>query len=160
MAGYLKAENGVMISFEDGNEFPQITGVSKTPVWVSQNTITSFSPIIGFSYTNAFTFTLTIRFSIEEGSTIRRVHWCRSLGVPDYANGSYRPPAVVITIEKYIELFQGVCNSITEAIPDDAVWIDGEPSIVEVTLGFEECATIIQHNLYSKSYGTINEQTA
>lgn len=155
MAGFLKAENGVEIRFEDSNEFPQITQLGKSASWSTLSPITSFAPIKGFESSTAFAFSLTIRFSIEEMSTMSRVHWCRSLVVPDYASGLYRPPSVIITIEKYIQRFQGICLSVNETVPEDAVWIDGEPSIIDVQMSFEECYTTMQPYLYGKEFMTI-----
>lgn len=155
MAGFLKAENGVEIKFEDSSEFPTFTNIGKSASWDSVSPITSFAPIKGFASSTAFSFSITIRFSIEEGSTMSRVHHCRSLVVPDYDNGLYRPPSVIITIEKYIQRFQGVCNSVNETIPDDAVWIDGEPSVIDVSMSFDECYTSMQPYIYGKEFMTI-----
>ena len=150
MAGYLKADNGVMISFEDKDEFPHTITSSKAATWQPMTPITSFSPILGYASSGVFTVGLTIRFSVEEGPVMSRVKQCRSLVVPDYDNGSYRPPAVTLTIEKYIESFKGVVNSVSESIDDTGSWVDGEPTAIDVTITIEECDTKPQKNIYGK----------
>jgi hypothetical protein len=150
MAGMLKADSGVMISFEDKDEFPHGITTSKTAQWQPQNPITSFSPIMGYASSGPFTITITIRFSIEEGPVMPRVKQCRSLVVPDYDNGSYRPSAITLTIENYIESFKGVVSSVSEAVDDMGSWVNGEPTAIDVTITMEECDTKPQPNIYGK----------
>ena len=154
MSGMLLADNGLKISFEDNAEFP--TGLSDTKAanYHSENTITSFAPVMGFSNSGSFDVGFVLRFSSEESSVMQRVHLCRSLTVPDYDNGSFRPPQVTLTIEKYIEMFKGVVTSIRVQIADECVWVDGEPAWADVTFAISECDTKMQTGVYGSSFNS------
>jgi hypothetical protein len=165
MPGSLRSvETGVLISFGDNEEFP--TGISDTKdaTWESVNAITGFSPILGFSSSSAMIVAFTIKFSIEEGSVMERVHLCRSLVVPDYSKGLYRPPQVVLTIDNYLDNFKGVVTSIRVSIPEDAAWVHldnstgsgAEPTTVDVTFSIQECDVSMQTQVYGQSYSPTN----
>lgn len=152
MSGQLISENGLKISFDDNAEFPTGFSESKTANYHQENTITSFSPVLGYSNSSPFTLSFTIRFSIEEGSVMQRVHLCRSLVVPDYDSGNCRPPSVTVTIEKYVEMFKGVVGTTSVKLPDDCVWADGEPNYIDVTLDITECDTKMQSKVYGANF--------
>lgn len=138
MSGYLSADNGVMISFEDNNEFPSGLGTQNSATWTANNTMTSWAPLLGFSSSGPFTVNLSILFSIEEGPVMPRVKACRSLVVATY--GPYRPPIITLEIENYITGFVGVATSLSDNISEQTAWIDGEPASATVTMSLQECS--------------------
>jgi hypothetical protein len=160
MGGQLISENGIRISFEDNAEFPTGLNDDKSAVYHQENTITSFAPILGYSYSSPFTVNFVIRFSLEESSVMERVHLCRSLVVPDYDSGNYRPPSVTLTIEKYIEMFKGVVTDIKVGIGDDCVWVEGEPAYADVTFSIVECDTKMQLNVYGSSFNSSSSSSS
>lgn len=160
MGGILSAkEINVVINFNDEDEFPTSIRDTKSANWNPESPITSFAPILGFASSGAMEVSFNLRFSIEEGSTMRRVHICRALVVPDYEKNLYRPPQVTLTIENYLDQFKGVVESITVAIAEEAVWVGGEPSVVDVTFSIKECDTEMQTQVYGPSYSPRTEST-
>lgn len=148
MSGYLSADNGVLISFEDSKEFPSSLGTSNSASWTANNTMTSWAPLLGFSYSGPFTINLSILFSIEEGPVMPRVKACRSLVVATY--GPYRPPIIEVEIENYVSGFIGVATSVADNVSDQSAWIDGDPVSATVTISLQECADGPLTSVYGK----------
>lgn len=124
---------GITLQFDA--EWPSGVGYSKNAEWTPVSPISRSCPLLGYSSSGSGTVAFTIRLSIEgQGSVMDRVRQLRQLVEPK----GYRPPEVNITIDKYIDM-RGVVASISDQVPDDAAWIDGNPTVVDVTFSILEC---------------------
>lgn len=127
--------SGGGISLQFDQEWPSGVGYSKNADWTPVSPISRSCPLLGYSSSGSGTVTFTIRLSIEgDRGVMSRVSQLRQLVEPQ----GYRPPVIQISIEKYIDM-RGVVSSVSDQVPDDAAWIDGEPSVVDVTITVLEC---------------------
>jgi hypothetical protein len=132
--------NGVNIQFNA--EFPTALNFSKSAEWCPVSPMGRFSPVFGYSSSGAATVTFSLRFSIEEGDVMSRVRQVRSLVYP--VPGGYRPTKVLLIIENWVRI-EGVVSTVSDVVPDDAAWIEAEPSVVDVSITVQECSLYRQY---------------
>ena len=128
---------GTGVSIQFSAEFPTALNFSKSAEWSPVSPMGRFCPVFGFSSSGAAQVTFSLRFSIEEGDVMSRVRQVRSLVYP--VPGGYRPTKVVLVIENWVRL-EGVVASVSDVVPDEAAWIDAEPSVVDVSITVQECS--------------------
>jgi hypothetical protein len=133
-------------------EFPTGMAISKSAQWHSTLPIARWAPIFGYSASDALQFTLNIRLSIEEGPTVEAAKFLLGLVYPDYSGSAYKPPTVILVVEKLIVLV-GHCNSVNLNIPDDASWIEGQPAVIDCSVQIVEDSLYQQSGLFSHSGG-------
>jgi hypothetical protein len=132
-------------------EFPTGISISKSASWHSAQPIARWAPIFGYSASDALQFTLNIRLSVEEGPTVEAAKFLLGLVYPDYDSTAYKPPTVILIVEKLIVLV-GHCNSVTLNVPDDTSWMEtGEPAVIDCSVQIIEDSLYQQSSLFSHS---------
>jgi hypothetical protein len=127
---------GITLAFD--SEWPTGMNRSKNADWVAVAPISRECPVLGYASSGSTSVSFTIRLSTEEGgqqkSVMERVKEIRKFVVPM----GYRPPEVTLTIGDWLDE-QGVIESVSESVPDEAAWIGFDPSVVDITITFKEC---------------------
>lgn len=127
---------GITLAFD--SEWPTGMNRAKSADWTAVSPISRECPVLGYASSGSTTVSFTIRLSIEEGGTqqsiMERVRQIRKFVVPQ----GYRPPAVKLIIGDWLDE-DGVIESVSESVPDDAAWIGFTPSVVDITINFKEC---------------------